>query len=262
VLLVVAAGMAAYLQRDRLDRLKSLWSFTAAPPLGAARSSTIRITPDQSLAAAIAAADDGVEILVEPGEYREQIRLKTGVRVTSRVPRGASLRLPGGASETDAAVVAFEVSDARFSGFRIEGDAATPLGTGIVIRNSNVVVSDVEITGARNAGVEYVGSEGGSLVAADIHDNPGAAIVVRAGASPRVAHNLFARNAGSERASGTVLVEASARPAITANTFNGVSADSVIGPGINRALIVRDNWFVNPPLEHAAPPPRSGRGRR
>jgi hypothetical protein len=59
-----------------------------------------------------------------------------------------------------------------------------------------------------------------------------------------------------------VLVEASARPAITANTFNGVSADSVIGPGINRALIVRDNWFVNPPMEHPAGPPRSGRGRR
>jgi PPM family protein phosphatase len=262
VLLAVAAGMAAYLQRDRLGRLRSLWSFTASPPIGAGRSSTIRVTPDRSLAAAIAAADAGVEILVEPGEYREQLRLKTGVRVTSRVPRGASLRLPGGASETDAAVVAFEVSDVHFSGFRIEGDAATPLGTGIVIRNSTIVVSDVEISGARNAGVEYAGSEGGSLVAADIHDNPGAAIVVRAGTSPRVAHNAFARNAGSERASGTVLVEASARPAIVANTFNGVTADSVVGPGINRAVILRDNWFVNAPVEHPAPPPRSGRGRR
>ena len=109
------------------------------------------VTPDQSIAAAIASADAGTEVIVEPGEYREQVRLKTGVRVTSRVPRGASLRLPGGASETDAAVIAFEVSDADFSGFRIEGDAATPLGIGIVIRNSNVVVSDVEISGARTA---------------------------------------------------------------------------------------------------------------
>ena len=59
---------------------------------------------------------------------------------------------PGGASETDAAVVAFEVSDAAFSGFRIVGDAATPLGTGVVIRNSNVALSDIEVTGAHIAG--------------------------------------------------------------------------------------------------------------
>ncbi len=262
MLLVIAAGMAAYLQRDRLDRLKSLWPLTASPPIGAVRSATIRVTPDQSLAAAIASADAGMEIVVDPGEYREQVRLKTGVRVTSRVPRGASLRLPGGASETDPAVIAFEVSDVYFSGFRIEGDAATPLGTGIVIRNSNVVVSDVEISGARNAAVEYVGTDGGSLIAADIHDNPGAAIVVGGTTSPRLAHNTFARNAGSERASGTVLVEASARPAIIANTFHGVSVDSVVGPGINRALILRDNWFVTPPVEHPAAPARPGRGRR
>lgn len=262
MLLAIAAGMAGYLQRDRLNRLTSLWPLTAPPPVGAVRSSTIRVTPDQSLAAAIASADAGMEIVVDPGEYREQVRLKTGVRVTSRVPRGASLRLPGGASETDAAVIAFEVSDVYFSGFRIEGDAATPLGSGIVIRNSTVVVSDVEISGARNAAVDYLGSQGGSLIAADIHDNPGAAIVVGAGTSPRLAHNTFARNAGSERAPGSVLVEASARPAIVANTFHGVGVDSVVGPGINRALILRDNWFVNPTVEHPVTPARPGRGRR
>jgi serine/threonine protein phosphatase PrpC len=262
MLLIIAAAMAAYLQRDRLDRLKALWSFTASPPVGAARSSAIRVTPDQSLAAAIAAADAGVEVVVEPGEYREQLRLKTGVRVTSRVARGASIRLPGGASETDAAVLAFEVSDAHFSGFRIEGDAATPLGTGILIRNSRVVVSDIEVIGARTAGVEYVGSDGGTLVAADIHDNPGTAIVVRGGTSPRLVHNVFARNAGSERASGTLLVEASAHPVIASNTFNGVSAESLIVPGISRAAIARDNWFVNPPVDHLSTPARSGRGRR
>src|SRR4051795_5307495 len=68
MLLVIAAGMAAYLQRDRLDRLKSLWPLTASPAVGAVRSATIRVTPDQSLAAAIASADAGMDIIVDPGE--------------------------------------------------------------------------------------------------------------------------------------------------------------------------------------------------
>ena len=264
VLLFAVAGVAAYVQRDRLPlgKLKRLWALagTAAIPAG---SSTIRVAPGESIGAAIARALPGTEVVVEPGEYREQIALKTGVRITSHGPRGAIVRLPGGASEGDAAVVAFEVSDAHFSGFRIEGDAATPLGAGIVIRNSTVMVSDVDISGARNAAVEYAGQDGGSLVGSDLHDNPGAALIVRAGTSPRIAHNTFARNAGSERASGTLLVEAAARPVITGNTFSSVTPDSLIVPGAARATVIRDNWFVSPPVERqAVPPARSGRGRR
>ncbi len=265
VLLFAVAATAAYVQRDRLpfDKLRRLWSLAGATSGTPIAATTIHITPDQSIAAAILGAAPGTEILVEPGEYREQIRLKAGVRLISRVPRGATVRLPGGASETDAAVVAFEVSDAYFSGFRIEGDAATPLGAGIVIRNSSVTVSDVDISGARNAAVEYLGSGGGSLIAGDLHDNPGAAIVVRAGASPRIAHTTFARNAGSERAPGSLLVEAAARPLIAGNTFHSVSPESIIVPDAGRAAILRDNWFVSPPVEHpTAPPARSGRGRR
>jgi PPM family protein phosphatase len=265
VLLLAVAATALYVQRDRLpiDRLIRLWALAGATSDSPVGPSTIHVTADQSITTAVLGASPGTEVLVEPGEYRERVRLKTGVRLTSRVPRGATLRLPGGASETDAAVVAFEVSDVYFSGFRIAGDAATPLGTGIVIRNSGVTVSDVDITGARNAGVEYIGSGGGSLVGGDLHDNPGSAIVVRAGASPRIAHNTFARNAGSERASGTLLVEAAAHPLITGNTFHGVSPESIIVPGAGRPAILRDNWFVNPPVERpTGAPARSGRGRR
>jgi len=265
VLLSVVAAIAAYVQRDRLplDRLKQMWKLAGAPSGALAGSSLIHVSPGGSIAAAVSGAAAGTEILVEPGEYREQIQLKTGVRLRSRIPHGATVRLPGGASETDAAVVAFEVSDAHFSGFRIEGDAATPLGAGLLIRNSNVTVSDIDISGALNAAVEYIGNEGGTLIGADLHDNPGAALVIRAGASPRIAHNTFARNAESERAAGTLLVEAAARPVITGNTFYSVPPDSLIVPGAGRAVIIRDNWFVSPPAERPGPPPaRSGRGRR
>ncbi len=121
----------------------------------------------------------------------------------------------------------------------------------------------MEIAGALTAAVEYIGAGGGSLVASHLHDNPGIAVVVRAGASPRLAHNLFMRNATSERAAGMLLVEAGARPVLTANTFHGIRAESLIlPPSIARAPIERDNWFVNAAERPAVPPARQGRSRR
>jgi serine/threonine protein phosphatase PrpC len=265
VLLLAVTGLAVYFQRDRvswldLSRITSLWK-NVTP--GTSTTATTRVTPGQSINAAITETVAGGVVVVEPGEYREQLRLKTGVRVVSRVPRGASLRLPGGASESDAAVTAFEISDAAFSGFRIVGDAATPLGTGVVVRNSQVELSDIEITGAHTEAIEYLGAGGGSVIAAHLHDNPGPAIVVRAGSSPRIAHNAFARNATSERAAGPLFVEATARPALTANTFYALRPESLVVPAtISRTALERDNWFVSGVPERAPVAPRQGRGRR
>lgn len=267
VLLLAVAGLAAYVQRDRLPwpdlaGFVNGFSVPAGTP-GAPLAPVIRVMPGQSISAAIGRSAPGGEVVVEPGEYREQVRLRTDVRVVSRVPRGASLRLPGGASETDAAVVALEVNGAVLSGFQIVGDAATPLGAGVVVRNSNVLLSDIEITGAHSAAIEYIGAGGGSLVASHLHDNPGVAIVVRAGASPRLAHNAFVRNATSERTATAVLVETNARPVLTANTFYGVRPESFILPAaISRPALERDNWFVNAGERPATPPARRGRGRR
>lgn len=263
VLLLGVAAAAGYSQRDRLRDLSRSWLRQDGVG-GTTVAAVVRVGPDQSIADAITAAVAGTEVLVEPGEYREQIRLKTGVRVISQEPRNAVLRLPAGASESDAAVVAFEVSDAALSGFRIEGDAATPLGTGIILRNSNVTLSDLEITGARNAAIEYSGTAGGSVIAADLHDNPGAAIVIRSGAYPRIAHSTFVRNAESEHTAGTLLVEAAAHPVLTNNTFYGINPDSlIVSASFGRSALTRDNWFVNPPPDRpATAPARSGRGRR
>ena len=58
-------------------------------------------------------AAPGSTVVVEPGEYRERLTLKDDVRVVSRVPRGATLRLPGTAAESDAAVVAVGIVERR-----------------------------------------------------------------------------------------------------------------------------------------------------
>jgi hypothetical protein len=220
----------------------------------------ISVRNGDSIDAAIARAAAGAQIVVEPGEYREQIRLKSGVRVLSRIPRAVSLRLPAGASEDDAAVVASEVLDAGLSGFRIVGDSATPLGTGVMVRDSEITLSDIEVLGAHSAAVEYSGRSSGSLVAADLHDNSGAALIVRAGAAPRITHNTFMRNLTGRTALAAVVIEAGGRPAMTTNTFVGPRAEAVHAaePAI-AAAVLRDNWIIEPP---APVPPRPARGRR
>ena len=97
-------------------------------------SAVVVVRPTESIAEALGRAQPGAQVVVEPGEYRERLVLKDGVRVISRVPRGATIRLPGAASEADPAVVATDVSNAEFAGFRIVGDAATPLGTGVLVK--------------------------------------------------------------------------------------------------------------------------------
>ncbi len=81
----------------------------------------------------------------------------------------------------------------------------------------------------------------------------------------RVSFTMRSRGMPSPRVpQGTLIIEAGSRPSISGNTFHGVTPESVIiPPGMGRASLLRDNWFVNAPAERpAAPAPRPARGRR
>jgi hypothetical protein len=164
--------------------------------------------------------------------------------------------------DSDAAIVAVDVSDVEIAGFRIVGDAATPLGVGVSSTNAMLMVTDVEIQGATIAAAVFdIGASGG-LQASDVHDNPGAGIIVRNGAAPRIAHNTFVRNASSGRAAGPMLIEAGGRPEIRANTFIGVVPGAIVGlVGEAAVTLANQNWF--PPVPRPAEvPARSGRPGR
>jgi hypothetical protein len=201
------------------------------------------VGPGRSIAEAIATAAAGSAVIVEPGEYRERLVLRDGIRVVSRVPRGATLRLPGGASEGEAAVTAIGPMTAELNGFRIVGDAATPLGTGIVVRGAALSIVNVEITGAARAALDISGGNA-VVIGCDIRDNPGMALAVRSDASPRVTHNLFSRNALSSAATASVLIEAGAYPTMTGNVFEDPAPRIVAADERVRAPILQSNWFV------------------
>ncbi|HXW08698.1 MAG TPA: protein phosphatase 2C domain-containing protein [Vicinamibacterales bacterium] len=241
VLLLVTLGFSGYAVRRGLTPV----DFTG----GALRlPRTVVVHPTGSIAAGLAEARAGDEVIVEPGEYRDQLVLKSGVRVRSRIPRAATIRLPGGAAESAAAVVAADIEDAEVSGFRIVGDAATPLGTGVLVRNAAVLLADLEVTGSRAAAVEFSGGAGGTLLASHVHDNPGTGLVVRNGASPRVAHNLFRRNGTSPQSAGAVFVEPDTDADVRENVFDGVSPALLAVPNRrNAGELARENVFLPRP---------------
>jgi len=226
-------------------------------------AATIAVGPTESIARAVERAGAGSVVLVEPGEYRETLNLKNDVRVVSRIPRAATIRLSGTASEGDAAVVAAGVAGAELAGFRIIGDAATPLGTGVLIRASQASLVDIEVTGAANAAVVVDGTSLAAMLASDIHDNPGVALTIRS-TSARLVHNTFVRNGTSERVRRSFVIDEGANPLFTGNVFQDVSRDAFgdLGDG-ERVVLGRDNWFVETQDGRSAwsTTPRARRGR-
>jgi len=224
---------------------------------------TIAVGPAESIAAAVARAGAGSVVVVDPGEYRETVFLKSDVRIVSRVPRAATIRLAGTAPEGAAAVVAAGVAGAELAGFRIIGDAATPLGTGVLIRAAQASLVDIEVTGATNAAVVVDGTSIATLLASAIHDNPGAALTIRS-TSARLAHNTFVRNGTSEHVRRPFIVDEGANPLFTSNVFQDVRSDAFgdLSDG-ERIVLGRDNWFVDAQdgRSTGSPTPRVRRGR-
>jgi PPM family protein phosphatase len=225
-------------------------------------SGQVIVRPGESISAALERATAGVDVVVEPGEYREAISLPSHVRLVSRVPAGAILRLPASAGETDAAAVATGVVGAALVGFRIVGDATTALGTGLLVQDSEVSILNTEISGARNVAIDVVGTSSVDVMANDVHDNPGAALAVRSGASARITHNVFRRNGGSPHTPAPIILGEKIDLSLASNMFYDLTPAAfrtLSEPA--RAAIARNNWFADTRAPRSAAPARS-RGSR
>ncbi len=219
---------------------------------GSLDAGRIVVLSTQSIAAALHAAKRGTTIVVEPGEYRETLVLRSDVRLVSRIRHGAVVRLPGNASETDAAIVARDVTGAAVEGFRVIGDAATPLGTGVAVMNAQVSISGVVITGAARAAIHVDPGSDVSLLGNDIRDNPGAALAIQSGANATVSHNVFMRN-GSAGGGRVMIVEEPGGPRFVSNVFVGMSPHALAESPEARAALARANWFLDAPAPRVIP---------
>ena len=218
-----------------IARLGSAWplpaSGTGGPPAaGLTRYPTgvgdrriIVVAAGESIAEALRDAPAGSQIVVEPGEYREQLALKSRRPPRQPRPRGATSgcrrRSDGRGRRRRQERRGAELVD----GFRIVGDAATPLGTGHLVENSTVSISTSRSAAPRAQRVESP-DRASTLMASDIHDNPARRSSARDGATPRMAHNMFARN-GSSSARAPLVVEAAQRRASSATSSSACAAN-------------------------------------
>ncbi|HYX23708.1 MAG TPA: right-handed parallel beta-helix repeat-containing protein, partial [Thermoanaerobaculia bacterium] len=224
---------------------------------------------------ALEKAQPGQTIEVAPGEYRETVRLRSGIDLVSRVPRGAVILPPAGSAVP--AVSAQGVDDALFSGFRIAGDPQTPqtpLQVGLRLADSIVDVQGIEITDAATAAIDVAGEDRSTLRASFLHDNPGGGVLIAGNAAPTLLNNLIAGNgraAGAARAG--VVVRDAARPVLIENRLvaNGGGGIALAAPeradevfawnsfaGAPRAEAVR----VVAPAPASTPPPARRGARR
>ena len=110
----------------------------------------------ESIAAALQRAEAGSTVVVEPGEYRETLALKDGVRLVSRVPRGATIRLPGTGVRSGSRGRRRRRDRRRVR--RFPHRRVTPRrrwAPACWSRHSDVAIVDVEVTGAVSVAIAY-----------------------------------------------------------------------------------------------------------
>ena len=239
--LVVAAFAAGYLASGA-GRL----SWRSGSVLGPSLAGVVVVRADESIAAAIEQAAPGTTVIVEPGEYRERLTLKDYVRVVSRVPRGATLRLPGTSAESDAAVVAVGIVERR----------ARPASASLATRPRRSVSASFCATPRCALWTWRLSAQptrpwtlASATTFADREPRaPQSGLRPdRSGPAPRrgLSNNVFSANASSERLPAPFVVEAEATPMWMHNVFNGMIATVI--PGLDaprRERLVADNWFI------------------
>jgi hypothetical protein len=202
------------------------------PPIPPPPPRTLVVGPGQQISAisdALAQARPGDTVEVLAGEYTEQLRLKSGVVLRSRVAGGAILRTAP--VEPSVAVLAEGVHNARFIGFRVLGDAK--LATGVLLHNADLEMTDLEIAGPQT-GIEFRGASRGVLRSSSVHDC-GTAVVVAGSGEPFLSHNGFTNG----KRPGLVVRDA-ARPVVVGNVFE--RPDMVVGA--DPEALAKFNFFL------------------
>jgi serine/threonine protein phosphatase PrpC len=205
-----------------------------------------------SIGEALGKAAAGDTVTVGPGEYREAVTLKSGVRLVGSTD--SLLKPPVGAGGAWTALTARGVTDAHVSGFVVGAGPGQPLAVGLLAEAATVAVDGLEISGAREAAVDLRAGARVTLSNSLIRDNEGAGVLVRAGAEPRLERNVIIHNGyGSPRRAG-VVVEPGASPVLEGNGIGGNGGEAVQGwPAAALSTLAQRNVLSPAPGSAAVP---------
>ncbi|MGP8245413.1 MAG: protein phosphatase 2C domain-containing protein [Bryobacteraceae bacterium] len=239
IIALVALVAAFYIGRATAPKPPPPPAVHAPRVLTVSNGAEAGVTADyHSIGEAMAAAQDGDTVSVLGGEYREQIQLKSGVILTG-LPRETVLR----AAPLSAAPVisADHVHGARVFGLRIAAAPDVPIATGIRLVDSDVVLEEDEVGGAK-VGIEVLVTAARKidfniLLGNTVHDCSGEGLLISGPSAPFISHNTFQRNKGGVRARD------GAQPALLDNVFEKTSLDLL--PGTDMKALRERNFFLD-----------------
>ena len=257
ILLGLALGlgflMASAHLADRLAGLVRPESWSRTWKVGAAQDDDVA-----TIGEALRLARPGDTIEVGPGEYTEPVVVEGAVHLVSRKPHEAILRPPDTAAGTWTAVTIRAGASGRVEGFTIRGDQSGRLAVGVSVAEAVVDIVDLEISGAREAGVSLLPGSRATIRASHIRDNPGAGLVVEADALPRLLHNVVTRNGTTTTAPRAGLeIKEGGSPQLFGNIIAGNGVNDISGlPPAARTEWQRENMIGLPaPVRPARPAP-------
>ena len=250
--LVLGAGTVVSARALGWD-MHRLWS--RAPSVAGPRTWVVGLEPSadfSSIGEALTKAAAGDTVMVGPGEYREAVTLKTGVQLVGS--RDSLLKPPVGAAGDWTAVTARGVTDAGLSGFVIGAGPGQPLAIGLLAEAATVAVDGLEISGARDAAVDFRAGARVTLSNSLIRDNEGHGVIVRARAEPRLERNVIIHNGQGPQLKAGVVVEAGAAPELEGNGIGGNGGEAVQGWPADRLAALGQQNLLSPAPTQAAPP--------
>jgi serine/threonine protein phosphatase PrpC len=234
---------------------------TASAELAARLPATIRVgsgpqTSSTTITGALNQSHAGDTILVEPGEYRESLRVSKALTMISVRPREAVIVSPAGAGS---AIEIDAPDQTRLVGFTVRGAADAPLPVGIVLRHGNAQIEDFEISGTRSVAIEIMNVGESTVRGTYLHDNKGTTILIRGAATPRIVHNLIAADTSGAGALPAIEILEGAAPALIGNVIKGFGSTALSGlPDFDRERTLQQNVIVEKP---SAPPQPVTRGK-
>lgn len=205
---------------------------------------TWRVTND--INSAIQNAQAGDTVMVAPGTYNEQIRLRDGIRLVSERPREAVIRANG------VAISGEELKSGRIEGFRIQPDDTVYLRVGIQLLESSVELVDNEISGTVTAGIELAGSNSSLVIGNNVEARSRAALEIAGeGVGPRVVGNTLSADGHP-----AIVVTGHAKPILTGNVIQA-NEPMFLPPQTNPSEHLSRNFVIKPKATKQERSPRS-----
>jgi parallel beta-helix repeat protein len=230
--LLVTAGAFALLRPylvETTSGLKVAYG-TVRPPF------TWNVASGARIEQVLAHARPGDTVIVAPGTYHGSLTVPNGVALLSTHRHAAVIESSGIAISADG------VRHARLAGFKIAGTGAI----GIRIKDSEIEVTDVEITGMREAAIEVEGESPALIRANTIVGNPGVGIFVRGAARPVITNNVVIGNGRTPGALRPgIHVAGAAAPIIQGNVVAENGVEQIwASPFFNTETLLQKNFIA------------------